>query len=66
VAAQVVFYLAAWRGWQGASGKLAVVPLYFCMMNLAVFAGFRRYYKKAQPAAWAKAARPQQVAVIQE
>ncbi|MCC3155134.1 glycosyltransferase family 2 protein [Hymenobacter sp. BT770] len=59
-AAQVLFYLAAWRGWQGASGKLTVVPLYFCLMNLAVFAGFRRYYRKAQPAAWAKAARPQE------
>lgn len=65
VAAQALFYLAAWRGWQGGSSKLAVVPLYFCMMNLAVFAGFRRYYKKAQPAAWAKATRlpAQQVAV---
>lgn len=58
VGAQVLFYLAAWRGWRGATGKLAVVPLYFTMMNVAVFAGFRRYYKKAQPAAWAKAARP--------
>lgn len=56
--AQALFYLAAWQGWRGATSKLAVVPLYFTMMNLAVFAGFRRYYRKAQPAAWAKAARP--------
>ncbi|GAB3845963.1 glycosyltransferase family 2 protein [Hymenobacter terrigena] len=68
-AAQVLFYLAAWRGWQGAAGKLAVVPLYFCMMNLAVFAGFRRYYRNAQPAAWAKATRlpvPEQLAAVRE
>ena len=58
VAAQLLFYWAAWRAWQGASSKLCVVPMYFCMMNLAVFAGFWRYHKKAQPAAWAKAARP--------
>jgi biofilm PGA synthesis N-glycosyltransferase PgaC len=67
VAAQVLFYLAAWRGWQGAASKMAVVPLYFCMMNLAVFAGFRRYYRKAQPAAWAKATRlpaPEQLAAV--
>ena len=58
VAAQLLFYGAAWRAWHGASSKLCVVPLYFCLMNLAVFVGFWRYYKKAQPAAWAKAARP--------
>jgi len=56
--AQVLFYAAAWRGWRGAASKLAVVPLYFSLMNLAVFAGFWRHYRKAQPAAWIKAARP--------
>ena len=59
LAAQAGFYLLAWQGWRGSHRKACVVPLYFTMMNLAVFAGCRRYYRKAQPAAWAKAARPQ-------
>jgi biofilm PGA synthesis N-glycosyltransferase PgaC len=62
LAGQVVFYLAAWRGWRaGGAGNahpLLVVPLFFTMMNVAVFLGFERYRRKAQPAAWAKANRP--------
>ncbi|GAB3538505.1 glycosyltransferase family 2 protein [Pontibacter brevis] len=58
---QVLFYLMAWAGWsaeaKGVKLKLLVVPLYFSMMNVAVFAGFFRYIRRAQPAAWEKANR---------
>nr|WP_210520429.1 glycosyltransferase family 2 protein [Hymenobacter terricola] len=58
-ALQAAFYLAAWQGWrtESTASKALVVPLYFCMMNVAVFAGFWRFIKKAQPAAWEKATR---------
>jgi biofilm PGA synthesis N-glycosyltransferase PgaC len=59
---QLALYLSAWVGWQqaartGRTAKLLVVPLFFCLMNLAVFLGFGRWLRKAQPAAWAKASR---------
>lgn len=61
LAAQVAFYLAAGREWQtsrrGRSQPLFVVPLFFTLMNVAVFRGFWRWLRKAQPAAWAKASR---------
>ncbi|KAA6437743.1 glycosyltransferase family 2 protein [Rufibacter glacialis] len=61
LAAQVLFYGASWLGWQaelrGKRVKGLLIPLYFSMMNLAVFAGFFRYLRKAQPAAWEKADR---------
>jgi len=60
-AGQVLFYLCAWLGWKAdASGKKIktfMVPLYFTMMNVAVFAGFSRFIRDAQPAAWEKADR---------
>jgi biofilm PGA synthesis N-glycosyltransferase PgaC len=60
-AGQVLFYLLAWVGWRaearGRTLKPLLVPLYFTMMNVAVFAGFRRYLRNAQPAAWEKANR---------
>lgn len=60
-ALQVLFYLMAWAGWnaeaKGLKLKLLVVPLYFSMMNIAVFAGFSRFIRRAQPAAWEKANR---------
>ena len=59
---QLALYLAAWVGWQqaGRTGRTArplVIPLFFCLMNVAVFLGFSRWLRKAQPAAWAKASR---------
>lgn len=58
---QVLFYLTAFIAWKadknGVKLKLLVVPLYFTMMNVAVFAGFLRYMRDAQPAAWEKADR---------
>lgn len=60
-AGQVLFYLLAYLGWQaeakGRTIRPLLVPLYFTMMNVAVFAGFRRYLRNAQPAAWEKANR---------
>jgi cellulose synthase/poly-beta-1,6-N-acetylglucosamine synthase-like glycosyltransferase len=61
LAGQLAFYAAAWLGWKselrGKKVKVLLVPLYFCLMNIAVFAGFRRYIRKSQPAAWEKAGR---------
>ncbi|MFD3000926.1 glycosyltransferase family 2 protein [Pontibacter toksunensis] len=58
---QILFYLMAWIGWsaesRGKKLKLFVVPLYFSMMNIAVFAGFFRFIRRTQPAAWEKAER---------
>jgi len=60
-AGQVLFYLCAWLGWKadakGKKIKAFLVPLYFTMMNVAVFAGFMRFIRDAQPAAWEKADR---------
>ncbi|GAB3295161.1 glycosyltransferase family 2 protein [Hymenobacter humi] len=61
LAAQVLFYGAAALGWWRASqGKAAgplLVPLYFTMMNVAVFQGAGRFWRNSQPAAWDKAQR---------
>lgn len=61
LALQVLFYVAAWAGWaldaKGVKLKLLIVPLYFTMMNVAVFKGFMRYIRSSQPAAWEKAER---------
>jgi len=58
---QVLFYGAAGLGWwRAARGQAAgplLVPLYFTMMNVAVFQGAARFLRKAQPAAWDKAQR---------
>lgn len=58
---QVLFYAAALLGWRrairGHSAGPLLVALYFTMMNVAVFLGFWRYLRKAQPAAWNKAQR---------
>lgn len=58
---QGLFYGAAALGWwRAAQGKPAgplLVPLYFTMMNVAVFQGAGRFFRNSQPAAWAKAQR---------
>lgn len=59
--AQVGFYLAATLGYlqarQNKKSKLLYVPYYFCLMNYAVFAGFGRWRKGKQAAAWERAKR---------
>ena len=61
LAGQLAFYGAAAAGWwRAAQGKAAgplVVPLFFTMMNVAVFQGASRWLRDAQPAAWDKAQR---------
>jgi len=64
LAGQLALYGAAWLGWRqaartGHTAKLLVMPLFFSLMNAAVFLGFRRFVRRAQPAAWAKASRAQ-------
>ncbi len=61
LAGQVAFYGAAALGWwQAARGRSAgplLVPLYFTMMNVAVFQGAARFWRRGQSAAWDKARR---------
>lgn len=70
LAGQMLVYLAAALGWRAAEtgrrSKLLVVPLYFCMMNVAAFAGFWRFVRRAQPAAWEKARRQPAAGLAQE
>ncbi|MCG8309563.1 MAG: glycosyltransferase family 2 protein [Cytophagales bacterium] len=58
---QVLFYLTALIGYlmekKRVRFKLLFIPFYFCMMNYAVFAGFFRYIRGAQPVMWEKASR---------
>ena len=58
---QFLFYGAAAAGWwRAAQGKATgplVIPLFFTMMNVAVFWGASRFLRDAQPAAWDKAQR---------
>lgn len=60
---QLSFYLAAILGYflerKKIRLKLLFVPFYFCMMNYAVFAGFRRYLQGRQSVLWEKAQRKQ-------
>jgi poly-beta-1,6-N-acetyl-D-glucosamine synthase len=59
--AQILFYLFALLGYfmekKQIRLKLLFIPYYFCMMNYAVFAGFKRYMKGSQSVLWEKAAR---------
>ncbi|NJN25075.1 MAG: glycosyltransferase family 2 protein [Cyclobacteriaceae bacterium] len=58
---QVMFYLAALLGLmlekKQVRLKVLFIPYYFCMMNYAVYAGFKRYLKGSQSVLWEKAAR---------
>ncbi len=58
---QILFYGMACGGWlaenRGKKIKPFLIPLYFTMMNIAVFFGFIRFFRQSQPAAWEKAKR---------
>ena len=58
---QILFYLSALLGFflekKKIRLKLLFIPYYFCMMNYAVYAGFKRYLKGSQSVLWEKAAR---------
>jgi cellulose synthase/poly-beta-1,6-N-acetylglucosamine synthase-like glycosyltransferase len=59
--AQLLFYAAAFAGYILAKRSIKVkalfIPYYFCMMNYAVYAGFKRYIMGSQSVLWEKAAR---------
>ena len=59
--AEVLFYLMALIGWylenRKISIKLLFVPYYFFVMNYAVYAGIRRYFKGQQSVNWERAKR---------
>lgn len=61
LAAQLLFYAAAFAGYvlakRSVKVKVLFIPYYFCMMNYAVFAGFKRYITGTQSVLWEKAAR---------
>jgi hypothetical protein len=56
MAAQSLFYGAAWLGWRLETRhirwKFLFVPFYFTLMNLAVFAGLARYLRGRQDVRW--------------
>ncbi len=58
---QIVFYAMALTGWIFARKNLKIkvfyIPYYFLFMNLSVFLGFYRYFRKKQTAVWEKAGR---------
>jgi len=59
--AQILFYVSALIGYllekKQIRLKLLFIPYYFCMMNYAVYAGFKRFLKGSQSVLWEKAAR---------
>ncbi len=62
---QIIFYLAAAIGYLQAldnkKSKLFYVPFYFVFMNVCMYFGLFRFFKKKQSVLWEKAARkPQQ------
>jgi cellulose synthase/poly-beta-1,6-N-acetylglucosamine synthase-like glycosyltransferase len=63
LAFQILFYLLAGIGWflagKKIKSKIAFVPYYFLIMNLAVLAGMKRYAHKQQNVLWEKARRMQ-------
>ncbi|MDX2134450.1 MAG: glycosyltransferase family 2 protein [Saprospiraceae bacterium] len=61
LAAQLLFYAAAWAGYLLAKREIKVkalfIPYYFCVMNYAVYAGFLRYVRGRQSVLWERAER---------
>jgi cellulose synthase/poly-beta-1,6-N-acetylglucosamine synthase-like glycosyltransferase len=59
--AQMLFYGGALCGWVleqlGVKIKLFYIPMYFCLMNYAVYAGALRLLRRQQSAVWEKAQR---------
>jgi cellulose synthase/poly-beta-1,6-N-acetylglucosamine synthase-like glycosyltransferase len=59
--AQILFYGGALCGWLleqlGVKIKLFYIPMYFCLMNYAVYAGALRLLRRQQSAVWEKAQR---------
>lgn len=62
---QLAFYVQALFAYSMQDRKISIpgffVPLYFCIMNYAVYAGFLRYLRRKQTVNWEKAKRASQV-----
>ena len=58
---QLLFYGAAICGWLleqlGVKIKLFYIPMYFCLMNYAVYAGALRLLRRRQSVVWEKVQR---------
>ncbi|MES2647833.1 MAG: glycosyltransferase [Bacteroidota bacterium] len=58
---QTLFYCMAMLGWyfenKSIKVKIFFIPFYFCMMNVAVIAGIKRYFSGRQSVKWEKAKR---------
>jgi len=58
---QGLFYLLSTIGWAFANRNIKIktlyIPYYFLFMNISVFMGFNRFYKKQQTVLWEKANR---------
>ena len=57
---QLVFYLVAFYGWLSRSKalpKLIYIPMYFTVMNVALFWGFIRFFSRNTVSIWKKAER---------
>ncbi len=59
--AQIAFYLIAFYGWSqrktSSMSTFIYIPMYFTVMNIALFIGFIRFMKKKQGVNWVKARR---------
>jgi cellulose synthase/poly-beta-1,6-N-acetylglucosamine synthase-like glycosyltransferase len=58
---QIIFYISAFIGWYLENRllrvKLLFIPYYFFIMNLSVYLGFIRYFKRSQSVNWERAKR---------
>jgi len=58
---QIIFYISALVGWYLENRllrvKLLFIPYYFFIMNLSVYLGFIRYFKRSQSVNWERAKR---------
>jgi cellulose synthase/poly-beta-1,6-N-acetylglucosamine synthase-like glycosyltransferase len=61
LAGQIIFYGTALYGWLNRNrvdlGTIFYVPMYFTIMNIALFRGFLRYLTGGQKVTWEKASR---------
>jgi cellulose synthase/poly-beta-1,6-N-acetylglucosamine synthase-like glycosyltransferase len=58
---QILFYATALIGWYLENKQLRVkalfIPYYFCIMNLSIYLGVKRYFSRQQSVNWVKAMR---------
>jgi cellulose synthase/poly-beta-1,6-N-acetylglucosamine synthase-like glycosyltransferase len=58
---QILFYASALIGWYLENKQLRVkalfIPYYFCIMNLSIYLGVKRYFSRQQSVNWVRAMR---------